>query len=188
MLPSTCPRQPGCHSPSKHSRAQPVSGMVAAPLACLAARKTGRSKLVQAVIPGASRDWCGSGEPLRTPGLTSCRAQSARSVQRPEQEPMVFTPPAGAFASRVGPSQLHAKASVHPHPACLALKTPPPSSLQIPPKLAAVSLVDPNPVRPLLLDPAPAHPLFRPCPPPALWVTAVPCLPPQLDTPSPCSP
>lgn len=152
--PCTCPHQQGRYSPSKHSRAQPGSCTVTAPLARLAAGKIGRSShsQVQAVIPGATRGWCGSGEPSRTPGLTSCRAQSARRVQRPEQEPMVFTSPAGALAARVGWSSLRAKPSVQPpYPqtlphssARITLKTTPPSSLQIPPQqdLASGKLIE----------------------------------------------
>lgn len=77
-------------------------------------------------------------------------------------------------------------------PPRIALKTPPPSSLQIPPQrdLASGKPSRPQPRLPLLLDPAPAHRLFRLRPPPSLllWITAALRLSPRLDTPSPCSP
>lgn len=163
-LPSTCPRQPGHRFPSKHSRAQPRSPTVAAPLACLSAGKIGRSSQVQAV---QGPPWAAAGRESHAGYQDSPAAErrvqeacSGRS-KSPWYSRLPWAPLLPEWAGALRVRKL--------------LSTAPPPSLpcrhrlfpacRVRPSLPRVSLADPSRVRPLLLDPAPAHPLFRPRPP-----------------------
>jgi hypothetical protein len=136
QLPDTCPSRPNTARPRPRSRKAGIRHPAPAPTTPSQRRTSAATARVQAVAPGSllrlarvRRAWRG-----RAPGLTSCRAQSTSSVQRPEQEPMVPAPASGPPPCR-------------PHPA-----------LQPPPRLQSAQPSAPGPPQPCRPRPGPPPP------------------------------